>query len=293
MPDSYPLGRGMLVSLTASVLFAVMTAYTKLLSPLSGLDIFAWRVVWTVPCAILFVTARGSLASLRALTIRGLCEPKFAAMLLTCAALLGVETWLFLWAPQHGRMLDVSMGFFLLPIIMVIVGRVFYVESLSKLQWIAVGCASIGVIHEFFVTRSFAWPTLLVSLGYPPYLMLRRKIGGDSFVLLAAEMALMVPVACFVIWSNSGQLKAPNQFGLCLFLLPGLGVISTLALGSYLKASRMLPMAVFGMLGYVEPILLIAVSVLVLGESITSSQLQTYIPIWIGVLLMVFHSARG
>lgn len=72
-------------------------------------------------------------------------------------------------------------------------------------------------------------------------------------------------------------------------LLPGLGAISTLALASYLKASRMLPMALFGILGYVEPVLLVAVAVLVLGEALSWQQLATYAPIWAAVALTAWH----
>ena len=75
-------------------------------------------------------------------------------------------------------------------------------------------------------------------------------------------------------------------------LLPGLGVLSTIALGSYLRASRYLPLALFGILGYVEPVLLVGVAVLLLGEAFSMQQLGTYVPIWISVALTAVHSAR-
>ncbi|WP_425127503.1 EamA family transporter, partial [Burkholderia cepacia] len=164
-------------------------------------------------------------------------ERRIALMVLGGTAMLGVQLWLFLWAPLHGRMLEVSLGYFLLPLTMVLVGRFVYRESLSLLQWCAIAFAALGVLHEVWATRAFAWPTLLVALGYPPYFMLRRRIDIEPLTLFAVEMIGMLPVA------------------------------------------------LFGILGYVEPVLIVAVAVLLLGESLSAQQLGTYGPIWVAVAL--------
>jgi chloramphenicol-sensitive protein RarD len=83
-----------------------------------------------------------------------------------------------------------------------------------------------------------------------------------------------------------------GRLDMWLLLLPGLGALSTLALASYLTASRLLPVALFGILGYVEPILLVLVSITLLGETLSAAQLATYIPIWIAVVLTALHSMR-
>src|SRR3546814_4801047 len=86
-------------------------------------------------------------------------------MLLASAALIGVQLWLFVWAPLHGKALDVSMGYFLLPLAMVLVGRVAYAERLSRVQTVAVVIAALGVAHELFRINSFSWATALVVFG--------------------------------------------------------------------------------------------------------------------------------
>ncbi len=83
-----------------------------------------------------------------------------------------------------------------------------------------------------------------------------------------------------------------GRYEMWFLLLPGLGALSTLALASYLKASRLLPMAFFGILGYVEPVLLVIVSVTLLGETLSAQQLATYAPIWIAVALTALHGVR-
>ncbi|PXW15491.1 EamA family transporter RarD [Paraburkholderia caballeronis] len=290
--NQFDYGRGLAFSVGASALFALLSAYTLLLRPLGGLDIFAWRVVWTVPGALLLIALRGRWPQFRALVARMRAEPRVALSLAVTAALLGSQLWVFLWAPLHGRMLEVSLGYFLLPLMMVLVGRFHYHERLDGLQWAAVACAAAGVAHELWATHAFSWPTVLVMIGYPPYFMLRRRLRVDPMTAFAVEMTLLFPFAVFQAYAGGSFALLEGRALLTFVLLPGLGVLSTLALASWLKASRMLPMALFGILGYVEPVLLIVVSVTLLGEHLNARQLATYVPIWLAVALVALHSAR-
>ncbi|MFM0173879.1 EamA family transporter RarD [Paraburkholderia sediminicola] len=290
--NQYDPKRGIALSVCASAMFALLSAYATLLAPLSGLDIFAWRIVWTVPGALLLVALRKRLPILRQLLYRMVTEPKLGAAMIVSAALLGAQLWVFLWAPLHGRMLDVSLGYFLLPLAMVLVGRFYYHERLDGLQWLAVACAATGVAHELWITGAFSWPTLLVVLGYPPYFVLRRKINHDSLAMFTVEMGLLLPPAIVFVIGGGSLAMISGRLDMWCLLLPGLGALSTIALASYLKASRLLPVALFGILGYVEPVLLVLISITLLGETLSAAQLATYVPIWIAVALTTLHSVR-
>lgn len=283
-------GRGIALSVAASSLFALFAAYTRLLSPLDGVDIFAWRVVWTVPGALLLVAWRSRLPQLRDLLVQIRRAPTLALKLVACAAMMGTQLLLFMWAPLHGHMLEVSLGYFLLPLSMVLVGRFYYREELAPLQWLAVACAALGVAHELQATHAFSWPTLVVVLGYPPYFVIRRTIPSDSLVTFAAEVLLLLPAAIGIIATSTGAHAAFHLPLLGALLLPGLGALSTIALACYLKASHLMPMALFGILGYVEPVLIVLVSVLLLGEALRAEQLATYVPIWFAVALTAAHA---
>jgi chloramphenicol-sensitive protein RarD len=150
----------------------------------------------------------------------------------------------------------------------------------------------VGVGHELWVTGAFSWPTLLVAIGYPPYFVLRRKINQDSLAMFTVEMALLLPVAVVQVLSSASLTLISGRLAMWCLLLPGLGALSTIALASYLKASRLLPVALFGILGYVEPVLLVLVSITLLGETLSAAQLATYVPIWVAVALTALHSVR-
>jgi chloramphenicol-sensitive protein RarD len=289
--NQHDIGRGVALSVAASSLFALLSGYTLWLAPLDGLDIFAWRIIWTLPGALLLVVLRKRWPHLRQLVERLAREPRTLGLFLFVAAQLGVQLWIFLWAPLHGYALDVSLGYFLLPLVMVLVGRFYYREHLDALQWAGVVFAVIGVAHELFVTRAVSWPTLVVAVGYPPYFMMRRRLNLDPLVSFAVEMMVLAPFALAMMLMGDSLAVVAHRPMLWL-LLPGLGALSTVALASYLRSSRYLPLALFGVLGYLEPVLLVGVAVLLLGEPFTLRQLGTYVPIWIAVALTGLHSLR-
>lgn len=279
------------MSVTASLLFALLSGYTNWLAPLDGLDIFAWRIIWTLPFALLLVLWHGRGRQLWETMRKLLGRPANALLFLATTSMFGVQLWLFLWAPVNGRALDVSLGYFLLPLVMVLIGRFHYRERLGTLQWLAVACAAAGVLHELWAMRTLSWPTLLVALGYPPYFMLRRRWQLDSLLIFTTELMLLMPVACFAL-SGSLSLGAVLHQPSMYLLLPGLGILSAAALDFYLRAGRQLPMALFGILSYVEPVLLVGVAVVFLGEPLSARQLGTYVPIWMSVIFTAIHSLR-
>ena len=284
-------GRGILLSIIASVLFAVFPGYVLMLAPLDGIQIFAQRVVWSIPAVLLLVVLSGQSAVLLKSLQRLRREPLLALALPVAAALVGVQWAVFMWAPLVGKVLDMSLGYFLLPLVMVLTGRVFYGERLRPLQALAVACALSGVAHELWLTRAFSWVTLVPALGYPPYFMLRRWMQMNAFSGFTFEVLLMLPLAIWLIVSFGPAdvyTRAPQLW----WLLPGLGVLSALAFGAYMASSRLLPMGLFGILSYLEPMLLFGVAVLFLDEAFNLAQLWTYLPIWLAVILIGIDSGR-
>lgn len=285
-----PLARGVALSVLASVLFGAMYYLSARLSPLDGEQIFGWRMLLTVPLLALFLRWGGDWRLVRATTRRLRHEPALWLVLPASAALLGVQLWLFLWAPPNGRALEVSLGYFMLPLSMVLTGRWLYGERLTRLQQLAVACAATGVLHELWRVGQFSWPAAVVVIGYPLYFVLRRRYRTDHLGGLWFDLLFMLPLAAtFALSVDVSDIHA--QLPLLGPLLLLLGCISAGALVSYILSSRLLPLGLFGLLGYVEPVLLVAVALL-LGERIAAGQAWTYGPIWLAVGLLVIEGLR-
>lgn len=285
------MSKGVVLSVLASVLFAVMYYFTSLLTPLSGLEIFGWRMLLTVPCMTVFMVVSGEWRRVWDLLRLVAGKPLLIGGMLVSSALLGVQLWLFMWAPLNGRSLDVSLGYFLLPLTMVLTGRLVYGEQLSRLQKIAVFFAAAGVLNELYQVGGFSWATLVVIIGYPIYFVLRKRLASDHLGGLWLDMALMLPVALWFVQSGEQGFAVMDAHKGLYALIPLLGLISASALVCYIIASRLLAFSLFGLLSYVEPVLLLGVALL-LGESIGPGEWLTYIPIWLAVMVLVFEGFK-
>lgn len=286
------MSKGVGMSVAASVLFAVMYFYTSLLTPLTGEEIFGWRMLLTFPFVLVFMAVSGDWRLARVIGLRVMQRPALLLAMALTSFLLGMQLWLFMWAPLHGRAMQVSLGYFLLPLTMLLTGRLLYRERLTRLQGLAAACAAAGVGHELVRVGGFSWEALVVALGYPLYFIVRRRCALDNLGGALFDMALMLPVALWFVMEGGQPLATlatrPALYG----MIPLLGLFSGAALVCYLLASRLLPFSLFGLLGYLEPVLLVVVALL-LGETISASEWYTYLPIWLAVGLLVLEGARS
>ena len=196
-----------------------------------------------------------------------------------------------MWAPLHDKALDVSLGYFMLPLGMLLAGRLFYRDRLTRPQKLAALSAACGVAHGVYQAGGFSWAALLVAFGYPAYFIVRRSFHTDRIGGLWFDMLLCLPLAYWFAVASGPPVSALFAGRPMLYLLiPLLGLISSLALASYVLASRYLSLSLFGLLGYVEPVLLVVVALL-LGERIAADQWLTYVPIWLAVALLAVEGA--
>lgn len=276
----------------ASVLFAIMYGYTSLLAELGGEEIYGWRILLTAPCLTLMVLLTGRWHEVRAILHRVRHEKWFWGKRLLSSMLLGAQLWLFMWAPINGYGLDVSLGYFLLPLAMVVVGRVAFGDRLSGFQLAACLLALAGIVNQVVIARAISWPVLAVCLGYPWYFWLRRITNTNTLGGLWFDMNLSLPVSLFFVFQGGQVLGTFDTSSHLLWLVLGLGVISASALGCQALSAPRLNLTLFGLLIYVEPVLLVAVSVL-LGETIAAAQWPTYIAIWLAVLVLMAEGGRS
>ena len=274
---------GVAYSLIASVLFALMYFHATLLAPLGGAGIYGWRILLTAPFLGIFILLSRRGAEIAELWQRLRERPVLWLALLLSSLLLGVQLWLFMWAPVNGHGLDVSLGYFLLPLTLVLTGRLCFGERITRWQRVACALAALGVANELLYAPRVSWPAFVVALGYPCYFALRRVLRTNHLGGMWFDMVLSLPVGLWFIAAplpeGAGTLQHP-VLGILL-----LGVLSAVALAFMITANQRLKLGLFGLLSYVEPALLVVVSLL-LGERIVQSQWLTYGSIWAAILLL-------
>lgn len=284
------MSRGVLASLLSSAIFAGLYYYSTLLTPLTGEEIFGWRLLFTAPGVTILLLVTREWRQVRATLRRIADRPGLMVVYIANAAMLGVQMWVFMWAPIHGRAMEVTLGYFLMPLVLVLIGRMLYGDRMSAWQVAATAVAALGVGNEFLRVGTLAWPTVLVALGYPAYFVTRRQFRidrhGDSWL----EMHLLIPAAAWFVIMGPTTLAGTAEVPRLLALIPGLGLISAAAFTLYFYGMRTLNFSLFGLLGYAEPVLLVVVAFL-LGERLGMRETLTYALIWLSVGLLVAEGA--
>lgn len=270
-----------LLAIISNVLFGVLYVYGTWLAPLSGTNVFLWRMImmWAGIVAMLCVSKKLIKTIKEISSLKG----KEWLYLALPTPIFASQLWLFMYAPLNGLGVQVSMGYFLFPLAMVAVG--FFVgEKLSKLQKLAVALAICGVAVECFRLGDVGLATLWVCLTYPIYYVARRRIGIGAWAGLLWDTTLIAPVCLlWLVLFEPYALSVTLGSALLFAKVVGLGVISILALQTNLEASRKLPHSLFGMLSYLEPALLFVVAITLLGDKFELAMLGSFGLIWLAI----------
>lgn len=278
--------RGLAVSVASSILFAGVYFVTPLLAPASAESIWGIRNLLTVPIVAFALLAFRQWWLVAEIWVRVKRQPWLVLALIVCGLLIAAQLWVFTWAPLNGRGLQVALGYFLLPLVLVIIGKLLYKDELLWWHWLAAGVAAIGVAFEIVRVGSISWETMLVALGYPVYFVLRRAIGTANIGGMFWEFVLVMPLALFfvVIEATNGVTLAANPT--LYWFAPLFGVWTAIALICYLLASRYLSISIFGLMSYLEPALLVVASLLI-GERIAQAEMPLYIAVWAAVGILI------
>lgn len=254
----------------AAVLFAVIFYLSGTLDASAEVT-FGARILLTLVCYALALAHPGARRLLRAYWLQVTRSPRTLLLLPVLCALVGVQLWLFSWVPLHGHALDASLGFLLLPLAIVLGSRLVLRAEVTPMQWIAVCIAVLAVTIKFALTPQFSWVTALVCIGYLAYFIARRRFGLDNPMAFGVEIAVIAPVALLLAWQG-GPLPQETVGRLALVVV---GLAGAAAMAAFLAASQLLSLPLFGLLGYLEPVLLVIVA-LMLGERLHGADLAVY-----------------
>lgn len=280
--------RGVAASVVASALFGVLFFIPPLLDALGPDEFLAWRVLSTLPVVTALLLAFRLWPDVARIMEVLRRRARLIPVIVLDAALLGVQLWLFGWAPATGHGLELALGYLLMPLVMVVLGVWLHRERMTGLRLASVAAAVVGVAAAVVVTGGLSWATVVVALGYPLYFTVRRRAGLDSIGALWFELLLLVPLAAW--WAfQPAALGRVADVGWGVVLL---GLVSGVALLLYLVASTALPFGVFGLLSYLEPVLLVLVSVALLGEPFGAEDGLVYGPIALALVLLGVEGLR-
>lgn len=257
--------------------------------PLSGQDIFGYRIIFTVPSVFLAIFIFKQKHVLISHLKRIYSQPWFILIYLFNGLLMGFQMWLFLWRPNNGGALSVSLGYLLLPLVMVAFGKIFFKEYISKTKLLAIFIAAVGVVMNIIIKGGLSWESIAVS-GYAIYFTIRKHFKMTDIGAFAIEIILILPICIyFATQANITEVRLENHN--IVWLLVILGLLSGIAFNAYIIASNLLPVNLLGLLGYVEPIMMLIISLLI-GENIDKETYPLFFCLIIAMILIIFDGIK-
>jgi len=271
---------GLLAGLTAYLWWGLSALYWRALAPVGAIDVIAHRALWAVPCCALLLGLRGHGG--RALAV--LRDPRSLLLLGASSALIAFNWGLFVWSVGAGELAQASLGYFMQPLLSVLLGLAFFRERLTPMQWLAVGFAAAGV--GVYAANVGEWPLIAlgVAVSFALYGALRKHVSVDSVDGLFVETLLLAPLAlAWILYHDGAGFGAHGWSTSTLLVLSG--AFTALPLIAYVSAARSLPLATLGLLFYVNPSVQLLVAVCLFGEAIHAAEAWTFALVWTGVLL--------
>ena len=276
--------RGVWIAVAAYVAWGLMPLYWHLLKVVPSMQIMAHRVVWSalLVCGWLFYKyGRGWLRET-------LARPRAAPLLALSGVLIAFNWGLYIWAVNAGHVVETSLGYFINPLVNVVLGVLVLHERLRRLQWIAVGCAALGVAWLTVSAGSPPWIALGLAGSFGLYGLVRKLVSVDPVAGLGLEsLYLFLPALVYVLWAEAGHgggFSGGWGLGTDLLLVFG-GVVTAVPLIGFAYGVRRIPLSVVGLLQYIAPTLQLLLGVWFFHEPFDASRALGFGAIWLGLAI--------
>ncbi|HCN44688.1 MAG TPA: EamA family transporter RarD [Pseudomonas sp.] len=275
--------RGYILGLTAYIIWGLFPIYFKMLQSVPAVEIIVHRVLWSAlfgSLLLLFWKHPGWWRELRD-------NPRRLAILALSGSLIAFNWLTYVWAVNNGRMLEASLGYYINPLVNVLLGMLLLGERLRRLQWVAVGLAALGVAQQVWQVGSLPWVSLALALSFGFYGLIRKQAPVAALPGLVVETWMLVPIAIGWLLLNPAVNSAQPEFYTttqALWLIAA-GPVTLVPLVSFNAAARHLPYTTLGFLQYLAPTLVLLQAVLLFDEHLSSSTLVAFMFIWAGLAL--------
>ena len=281
------VNKGVLSALAAYLIWGIFPVYWKLLTNVPALQIMTHRVVWSFVFVTILLSLRRDWAGLRQAINR-----RTVVIYLLAGILLAVNWLTYIWSVNAGFILESSLGYFINPLVSVLLGVVFLREKLRPWQWAAVGLAALGVIYLTIAHGSLPWISLVLAFTFGMYGFIKKLAPLGSLNGLTLETALiLVPALAYLLLAEAngtGAFGHLSAFQNVLLVLTG--VVTAIPLLLFSEGARRIPLATLGLLQYVSPTLQFLFGVLVYHEAFTHERVIGFSIIWVALAL---YSAEG
>jgi chloramphenicol-sensitive protein RarD len=275
------LGKGVVYAVAAYVLWGILPVYWKLLSPVNSFQILGFRIIFS-----LFFTAAILLARRNTTWIGILSDPRRRFLAAASAFMITVNWGVYIWAVNAGHTVECSLGYYINPLVSVLLGLIFYRERLLPLQWAAFGLAAAGVGILTAFTGVFPWTALALAFSFAFYGLFKKKLEAGALDTLGTETLLAAPAAILLLVLPGGGLNGLREIQTALWIPIALsGFITVTPLFCFAHGAKRLPLSTLGFLQFINPTFQFLTGVFVFREPFPRGNIFAFILIWTAILL--------
>jgi len=276
--------RGLGFGFGAYLLWGLFPLYWPLLKPAGALEILAQRMVWSLLLMAVVLVATRGLDSVRQLV----ADRARTARLALAAVLVSVNWGVYIWAVNNDHVVESSLGYFINPLLTILLGVLVLKERLTRTQWVAVGIATLAIVVLTVDYGRPPWIALILATSFGCYGFLKKQVSAGAVESLAVETAVMAGPAVLTLLVLAGQSRL--TFGHAgagnALLLAATGVVTAVPLLLFGAAARRLPLTTIGLLQYLAPVLQFAVGVGLRHEPMPLPRLLGFVLVWIALLVL-------
>jgi len=280
--------RGPLLAAGAYLLWGMLPIYWRALAGVPALEILLHRIVWSLVVVLVLLALRQEWQWLA----DGLRHPAVFRVFLITAALLAVNWLVYLWANNNSHIVETSLGYFITPLVSVVLGLLVLHERMRPGQWLSVGIAALGVLFLVLTAGGTLWISLVLALSFGFYGLLRKTARLGSLEGLTVEMAILfLPALAYLLYlSSSGQAAFGAGDASTTALLAFSGVVTAVPLLLFAAGARLVPLTTLGLLQYIAPTMQFCIGVFIYHEPFDQARLLGFSIVW---LALAVYSAEG
>ncbi|MHC5797662.1 EamA family transporter RarD [Lacisediminihabitans sp. FW035] len=294
-PEQSTERSGVAMAVAAYALWGVLPLYFLLLQPAGAFEIVALRILFSLVFCAIIITVTRQWRALVAL----LRQPRIVFTMGLAAAFIYVNWQVYVFATLEGKVIEASLGYFINPIVTVLLGVIFLRERLRIAQWIAVGTSFVAVVVLAFNYGALPWISLVLAFSFGLYGLIKKWVGPavDAVGGLTLETAWLTPVAIVqlaVVGTSAGLTFGTVSLAHTLLLVSA-GVVTAVPLLLFAAAARRLPLVYLGLIQYLAPVLQFIVGAFVLGENMPPARWIGFSLVWVALAILsvdVFLSGR-
>jgi len=282
--------RGFYFALVAYIIWGFIPTYFKLVEFVGTVELLIHRILW----AALFLLGVVLVGKHLPAVIEAVKNKKVLFWLFVSGTVYGANLLAFMWAVNHDRMLEASLGYYINPLCNVVLGYVILKERFRFLQKVAVGLAFVSVTFLLVMVNSeIPWISFFLAIDFSIYGLVRKQVQVEAISGLFIETLLLVPLAViFYITTDNLQISYDITHLNLVYLMMGLGIISTIPLILFNIATRLIRYSTIGFIQYIEPTIVFFLAVYFFNEPLTETRLITFICIWIALALFCYDGYR-